>query len=136
MWKTEQIETEEERGKIHVVAESGEQGWQKKEEEKDYRKSNEERDRGRAIERGRGTVKGRGADRWRDIACVGMDQCVNGCCLTRTVQIIVRNQLHYPLLAQCTLHYSKLVNNPRGCSQTASSKAVKDQKSGETVQAI
>jgi len=25
----------------------------------------------------------------RDAACVGMDQCVNGCCLTRTAEIIV-----------------------------------------------
>lgn len=41
--------------------------------------------------------EGRGADRWRDVACVGMDQCVNGCCLTRTVQIIVSNQPHYTL---------------------------------------
>lgn len=32
----------------------------------------------------RGTRKGE-----RDAACVGMDQCVNGCCLTRTAEIIV-----------------------------------------------
>lgn len=32
----------------------------------------------------RGTRQGE-----RDAACVGMDQCVNGCCLTRTAEIIV-----------------------------------------------
>lgn len=32
----------------------------------------------------RGSRKGE-----RDAACVGMDQCVNGCCLTRTAEIIV-----------------------------------------------
>lgn len=32
----------------------------------------------------RGTRKGE-----RDAACVGMDQCVNGCCLTRIAEIIV-----------------------------------------------
>ncbi|KAL2740462.1 hypothetical protein V1478_000603 [Vespula squamosa] len=34
----------------------------------------------------RGTRKGE-----RDAACVGMDQCVNGCCLTRTAEIINRS---------------------------------------------
>jgi len=42
----------------------------------------------------------------RDAACVGMDQCVNGCCLTRTAEIIVSDP-PTDTLVEYTLDYRR-----------------------------